>query len=102
MPNDPVDTLARAAISPEGMAMGSGLLAAVARLATYAGPPRPRGVAMLDALATIALGFIGFEAAFWWTGSDHAGLAAGALVGVLGWNEVKRWAWLARTRLGQQ
>jgi hypothetical protein len=102
MPNDPVDSIARVAVSPEGLAIWSGMLAAGARLATYTGPPRPRSVAMLDALATIALGFIGFEAAFWWTANDHASLAAGALVGVLGWNEVKRWAWAARMRLGRE
>lgn len=102
MPHDPLDTLSRAAVSPEGLAVASGLVAALARLATYTGPPRPRSVAMLDALATIALGFIGFEAAYWWTANDHAALAAGALVGVLGWNEVKRWAWAARARFGGQ
>ena len=99
MPNDPVEAITRVAASPEGLAIWAGLLAAGARLATYAGPPRPRSVAMLDALATIALGFIGFEAAFWWTSNHHAALAAGGAVGVLGWNEVKRWAWLARIKL---
>jgi hypothetical protein len=95
-----MDALGRALSSPEAMGLGAGIVAAIARLALYVGPPRPRMVALMDALATVALGLAAAEAAMWWTANPHAALAAGVVLGVLGWNEVRRWAWVARSKLG--
>jgi len=100
MPNGPWEHLVDAIRSPEAIGVGSGVLAAAVRVINYSGPPRPRSVAMCDALATIALGFLGFEGALWYTSNDHAALAVGGIVGVLGWNEIKRWAWTLRVKIG--
>ena len=80
--------------------MLAGLAAALARVCMYAGPPRARMVAFLDAAATMVLGFAAGELALWWTGSLHAAVGIAIPVAVLGWNEVQRWAWVARAKLG--
>lgn len=100
MPADPLEEVRRLATSPEVYLVGGGALAAVARLALYSGPPRPRKIALLDGLATAVLGFAAGEAAFWWTSNEHASLAAGVVLGVLGWNEIRHWAWVARMKAG--
>lgn len=82
------------------LAMGAaGVGAAVLRMATYTGPPRPWKAVLLDGLAQVLVGYSVAALALWATGSAHAALGAGIGSGLLGWEMLKRYA---AGRIGQK
>jgi hypothetical protein len=89
---DPTETAAREAAGAAAhlplLAIGAG--AALLRLLTYAGPPRPWRVVMLDAVVMTCTGFAAAEAAIAAHWGLHGAIATGIAAGLIGWESVKR------------
>jgi hypothetical protein len=64
--------------------------AALIRLATYAGPPRPWRAVLLDGLAMAGVAFGTAEGVIGWGGNQHTAIAVGLASGLVGWELVKR------------
>jgi hypothetical protein len=67
-----------------------GLAAAVVRLATYSGPPRPWRAIVLDAVVQALVAFSVAELVQGAWGSTHLAIGAGIVSGLIGWEAVKR------------
>jgi hypothetical protein len=89
---DPTEAAAREAAGAAAhlpfLAIGAG--AAMVRLLTYSGPPRPWRAVLTDALAMLFVGFAAAEAAIAAGWKEHGAVAAGIGVGVVGLETLKR------------
>ena len=70
--------------------LGGAGLAAVLRLATYAGPPRPLRALVLDVTVQIGTAFAVGEMAIGAGMSPHMAFGLAILSGVVGWEAVKQ------------
>jgi hypothetical protein len=89
---DPAEAAAREAATAAAhlpfLAIGAG--AALVRLLTYSGPPRPWRVVLMDGLVMVLVGFGAAEAAVAIGWTLHGAVAAGIAAGLLGWETLKR------------
>lgn len=94
MPGDDPHAAWKAAseVAPHLAMGGAGVGAAVLRIATYTGPPRPWRTVLLDGIAQALLGYSVAALMLWWTGSMHGAIGAGIGSGLLGWEILKRYA----------
>lgn len=107
MPADGSDprTWAQAAQVATGLAghaalAAVGVGAALLRLATYTGPPRPWRLVLLDGTVMTMVAFGVAEIAAGLAGSVHTAIGAGLASGLIGWEAIKRLA-AARAEKGE-
>lgn len=84
-----------------GWLLAAGAGAAVLRLATYSGPPRPFGALVLDTVVMLSVGFGVGEIALGMTGNGHLAIGLSLASGLVGWETVKHLAARRAAKAGE-
>lgn len=69
--------------------IGGAIMAAVLRLASYSGPPRPIGVVFLDGIVMMLVAMMVGEVAVGAGANAHLAVGLGISTGLVGWETVK-------------
>ncbi len=84
-----------------GWLLAAGAGAAVLRLATYSGPPRPFWALVLDTVVMLSAGFGVGELVLGATGNGHLAIGCSLASGLVGWETVKHVAVRRAAKAGE-
>ena len=88
-------------MASHGWLLAAGVGAAVLRLATYSGPPRPLGALVLDTIVMLSVGFGVGELVLGATGNGHLAIGCSLASGLVGWETVKHIAARRAAKAGE-